>query len=187
MKHVLLFLISVWTLHGEPIDEDYLAEEGLIPGVVFADPESGVANWDQTLRSIDGDAFVRQGAQNEEFFERETGAHMRDLHEPNNPNAQNRALFFLHPDSQTSGRGTRINIASDDLAGIRSGPRPLDVPDEMPPRMPVETEAPKPPVVHQVMPEPVPEPPPPPPSVPSRYQPVIIHHEDPSNPVRRVY
>ena len=56
------------------------------------------------MREIENDAF-----------ERETGAHMKELHEPDNPDAQDRKVFYL---PHASGPG---------LASIRSGPKPLDL------------------------------------------------------------
>lgn len=154
MKRVLFFLLSLWVL-SEPIDEDFIEDEGqLIPGYAAVDePEVGVADWDQTLREIENDAF-----------ERETGAHMKELHEPDNPDAQDRKIFYL---PHASGPG---------LASIRSGPKPLDL--NPVPVMPS-------PIVHEVVPEPVPMVPEPS-EVQSRYQPVIIHHGDLSNPATRV-
>merc|ERR1719461_82535 len=65
------------------------------------------------------------------------------------------------------------------------GPRPLDLPSVQEVRPEPVPELPKPPREPEpgYMSKPIP---PPPPTVPSRYQPVIFHHEDENNPARHV-
>jgi len=168
MRLVLSFLLSVSILFGEPIDEDFLEDEGLAPGQLIQYPENndGILNQLLQLSNLGAPEFESQMG---------TGMHMVDLHEPDNPNAQDRKLFYLDHDVPNGGLGTRVesNFETPNVA----------LPLRMPKPEPIVSDPP--PVVREKKPEPgwaASEPT----KVMSNYQPVIIHHEDESNPVRRV-